>query len=401
MYSQGDIEDAVAAGALAPDQAVNLRNYVATRNGAPTADEEYFRFFLGFNDLFVAYACFFALVAVGWLGTLAPIDGGGATPPMPLLAGLLVAAGSWGLSELFSRRRRFALPSILLNLTFAFGVFATLAMLVALMVGARPEPTTAGVLLAVCAGLTAAAAWLYWRRFRMPIGVMVYVMFGIAALVILIASMLARSSGMNTVLSAMLLLTGIGAFVYAMYWDGRDPRRFGTSNEVGLWLHWLAASLIAYGLTGLFGWTNGVDSAGGAIGMVVIYLLFAVVALIVNRRALLIAGLAPLITAISSLTQGRRGSSRYDDDFDRLSYGGGSDRFGDVGSGMGSGYGRSSGADAMFGTMSTILIISIILLLLAIFWRPLRRALLGILPAGLRARVPAADQMLPGDTTHV
>ena len=56
------------------------------------------------------------LVAIAWIG-------GTISEP---LAGAGVAAASWGLAEYFTRERRMALPSILLLLSFAGGVAATL-----------------------------------------------------------------------------------------------------------------------------------------------------------------------------------------------------------------------------------------------------------------------------------
>ena len=43
MYSHSDIQDAVEGGALTADQAASLRNFVASRTGTPTADEEHGR----------------------------------------------------------------------------------------------------------------------------------------------------------------------------------------------------------------------------------------------------------------------------------------------------------------------------------------------------------------------
>jgi hypothetical protein len=42
----------------------------------------------------------------------------------PGVAGILVAAAAWGLAEFFTRKRRMALPSIVLLLAFVGGVAA-------------------------------------------------------------------------------------------------------------------------------------------------------------------------------------------------------------------------------------------------------------------------------------
>src|SRR6218665_2954076 len=76
MYSQTDINEAVAGGALTEEQANSLRSFIAGRNGVPTADEEHFRFFKGYNDLMCFTACIFGLIAVAWLGRLIQVGSG-------------------------------------------------------------------------------------------------------------------------------------------------------------------------------------------------------------------------------------------------------------------------------------------------------------------------------------
>ena len=395
MYSQGDLEEAVAAGALAPEQAHNLRNFVATRNGAPTADEEYARVFLGFNDAFVGYACLFALLALGMIGATVGDSsrGFGGVPSMGLLVGgALVAGGSWGLSELFLRRGRFAYPGIIMALTLGVGTFVALAGLITMVFDRSPPDEVVGGLLGFfAAGAAAALSWLYWRRFKVPFAAFVFVGMAVVGVIVLILGLTARTGAAGTILPIVVTIAGLAVFAYAMVWDGRDPMRFTARSELGLWLHLLAAILIVIGLTRLLGLTN-IDSVGQAIGMIALYLVLALVALIVNRRALLLIGIGPLIASIALFfNEGSHSRRRYDmDDYD-------TDRFSSSGGGMdsfGGGYGHSNGSDMLLSSTTTLVIISIILLLLAIFWRPLRRGLVSILPAGLRARVPAADQAM-------
>src|SRR3712207_4772850 len=170
MYSDTDLEAAVVAGALSPDAAAGLRNYVATRRATPAVDEEHFRLITGFNDIFVGIAAAILLVAVGWIGqSIGPkIDAAGPSP----LAGLFVAATAWGLAEFFTRRRRMALPSILLLLAFTGGVLMMAFTGIVLAIGTDAfEDNERAITLAVAASTAIAAGvtWLHWRRFRVPI----------------------------------------------------------------------------------------------------------------------------------------------------------------------------------------------------------------------------------------
>ncbi len=54
MYSQNDLDEAVAAGALSADAAAALRAFVDSQRASPAVDEENFRLITGFNDIFVA-----------------------------------------------------------------------------------------------------------------------------------------------------------------------------------------------------------------------------------------------------------------------------------------------------------------------------------------------------------
>jgi hypothetical protein len=67
MYSQQELDDAVASGALTPEAANALRAYIEGRRSA-IPDEEQFRLLTGFNDIFVSIAAVILLFAVGWIG---------------------------------------------------------------------------------------------------------------------------------------------------------------------------------------------------------------------------------------------------------------------------------------------------------------------------------------------
>src|SRR5689334_6651540 len=126
MYSQQELDDAVASRAITADAADALRRYVENQRTVAIPDEEQFRLITGFNDIFVSIAAAILLFAVGWIGQWVgqqsglSIDGG----PSPL-APLFVAVTSWALALFFTARRRMALPSILLLLSFVGGVLLT------------------------------------------------------------------------------------------------------------------------------------------------------------------------------------------------------------------------------------------------------------------------------------
>ena len=140
MYSQNDLDEAVASGAITADSANALRAFTEQQRSTPAVDEEQFRLITGFNDIFVSIAAAILLFAVGFigqnigesLGLVIEFDG-----PSPL-APLFVAATAWGLALFFTAKRRMALPSILLLLAFVGGVFATVGFGLVAVIGEPP-----------------------------------------------------------------------------------------------------------------------------------------------------------------------------------------------------------------------------------------------------------------------
>lgn len=290
MYSESDIDSAVGAGVISSAAADALRNHVAARRETPAVDEEHFRLLTGFNDIFVSIAIALLLVAIAQIGGSIQISG----RMTPAIGGLAVAATAWGLAEYFTRKRRMALPSILLLLAFVGGVAATLA---GLMERINPDlPDRANAVIAagialVCAG----AAWLHWRRFMVPITVAA----GALALAgVVIALVFAAVPATRDGVYPVALLAGIAIFALAMRWDMSDRDRRTRRSDVAFWLHLAAAPLIAhpvFQMLGVFGNDIGI---GTAIIVLALYLVFALVALAIDRRALLVSSLVYVLYAM-------------------------------------------------------------------------------------------------------
>ena len=56
MYSQQELDDAVASGAITASAADALRAHVEAQRSTAIPDEEQFRLITGFNDIFVSIA---------------------------------------------------------------------------------------------------------------------------------------------------------------------------------------------------------------------------------------------------------------------------------------------------------------------------------------------------------
>ena len=362
MYSQQELDDAVASGVVSAEAADALRAHIERQRSTVIPDEEQFRLITGFNDIFVSIAAAILLFALGWIGqwigqsSALIIDHG----PSPL-APLFVAAASWGLALFFTAKRRMALPSILLLLSFVFGVFATSIFSLILAVGpdqANNNNFVTGILAAVSGAAAAVAAWLHWRRFHVPITIAAGAASAASIVVGLVVAALGQDAenAKNLILGLVLLL-GIGVFLFAMWWDGSDRSRITRRADVAFWLHLLAAPMIVHPVFTLLGLNSGNVAVGGALVAVLLYVALGITALAVDRRALLVSALAYVLYALTELFK----------------------KFGAV----------------ELNVALTALVIGSALLLLSAFWHQARAAIVRPLPEGLRERLPVLDRSAP------
>lgn len=287
MYSESEIDAAVTARVISPEAAAALRDYIAAQRAAPAVDEEQFRLLTGFNDIFVSVALALAIGAIAQIGwQLAPWLGG---------AGVALAA--WGAAEYFTRRRRMALPSILLLLAFVGGVAAVPIGILVKLEPDLSEPVSALVGAGV-ATLAGGAAWLHWRRFRVPITVAAGTLAGVAAMLGLVGWLVPRA---EQLLLPVALAGGLATFALAMWWDMSDRERRTRRTDVAFWLHLAAAPLIAHPIFQWLGVFSQEIGAGQALLVLGLYLLFAFVALAIDRRALLVSSLAYVLYAMAAL----------------------------------------------------------------------------------------------------
>ncbi|HMO28344.1 hypothetical protein [Enterovirga sp.] len=356
MISERVLDLAVERGLIAQGQALALRSLARETEAPPPAepepvDEERLRFVSGFADIFVTLGLgLFLGAAVYLVGKVLP----------PALVAAAAAAMSWGLAEFFTRRRRMALPSIVLLLVFVYSSFLALALLFgetgwkslwspwSLRYQGAPEGWGAVSLATAALGAAALAAVHYWR-FRVPITVAA----GICALCLSLLTVLTAlwPSLVGHGLPAILLGLGLCIFTLAMRFDLSDPERATRRTDIAFWLHLLAAPLIVREIFAAIGVPEEGIGVRSAPLVLLIFAFLAVIAILVDRRALLVSGLAYAGWAFASLFQsvGLKG----------------------------------------FTAPVTILVLGAFVLLLSAGWTSLREAALGLLPPRWAARLPS------------
>ena len=102
-----------------------------------------------------------------------------------------------------------------------------------------------------------------------------------------------------------MIASGVAVFAFAMRWDMSDPERKTHRADIAFWLHLVAAPLIAHPLFHAMGvFDNGNLAPGTALGVIALYLAFGLVALAVDRRALLVSALVYVMAALYALIHG-------------------------------------------------------------------------------------------------
>ena len=341
MIEQRDLDAAVGAGIVDAATATRLVQFARDhRRGVAGPDEESFRLLTGFNDIFVTIAIGLLLFALGTLGGRVA----------PAVGAAVVAAAAWGLAEYFTRMRRMALPSIALLLAFVGGVFLLgLAVFTDSMALFGPGVTHAAPGVAMAAALAAVAAFAHWQRFKVPITVAA----GAAAVAGLMLALIGAVTVVAPKLTLVLILVaGLAIFAAAMSFDARDRARVTRWSDVAFWLHLLAAPMIVHPVFALAGLLDGTPAFGAAIAVVLVYAALTLVALAIDRRALLVSALAYVIYAIQALVA------------------------------------AGGGIETSFAL--TALVIGGFLVLLSAAWRSIRARVIAVLPAMVTARLPVA-----------
>lgn len=352
--SEQTLDRAVAEGILSVEQANRLRALEASEFSDAVnedrQDDEKLRFIGGFGDIFVTLGIGLFLGSVAYF-----VQASFGTA----LMWTVTAALSWLLAEFFTRKRRMALPSIALVLSFVGAAFAaaTFAIETVFPTGRPswlPEDALAflqdakGWMIASGAlGAMGLAALHYWR-FRVPITIAAGAATACAAVIALSVTL---APDLTLYLrSALVIVCGVAVFLLAMRYDMADTERLTRKTDIAFWLHLLAAPLIVQPL--MFGFLGGVSDLDSqrATGILAIFLALGLVAIIIDRRAFLVSALAYAGFAFGTLIQ-------------------------------------RSGIQEQ-ATPATLLALGVFVLAISAFWRPLRHAALRLLPESLTRRLP-------------
>lgn len=141
---------------------------------------------------------------------------------------------------------------------------------------------------------------LFYLRYRMP-----FSLLPLSAGLVIMATMQIGLDVLKT--PVIFALFGLLVFVVALWFDSRDTQRISHMSDSGFWLHLVAAPLIVHGVMASMLTSNSgvVEMLGKEVIIIAFFIVFFFVALLIDRRAMLVA---TQLYVIYSLTQLLRSS---------------------------------------------------------------------------------------------
>ena len=339
MIERDDIRAAVASGLINEKQAAGLISLSDSRRGARenlNPGDEPFELFKGFNEIFIVIGLL--ILSTGWWGVVALALGDEIVnlQDYAMVVSLIGAGILWLLSEYFVRKRRMVAPAIALSIMFAanaaFGITAVMSepfMIAQNDFSSVPLPLF----------LSTLAILVYWWRFRVPFAMAMIAVGLFITAIVYAASREGRVADMSEffLLSAggpfawITLVLGILVFAVAMMFDMSDPHRVTRRSANGFWLHVVAAPALVNTMA-----LSLLDQDSNLI-LLAVLMLFAVVAIVIDRRSFLIAAIGYIVALAATVFDGD-------------------------------------------GAALTVLILGVVLLLLGAFWERIRARILRLMP---------------------
>jgi len=282
MISKNKLQQAADQQIIQPHQVDPLYQFLADSNASlkPTINaEEPLKFIRSFGDVFITLGVVLLVIAIN----------------MTDLSGyyyLLPAAGFIVVSEWLVRVRKLALPGIAILLAILYFVNKAIAF-------DHENASTMGI------AILSLTSLLYYLRYRMPFSLLPLAA-GIVAIIII-------QIGLD-VLENPIIFVGLGSvvFIIAMFFDSKDTTRVSHLSDSAFWLHLLAAPLIVHGamVSMLVSEQPWIQSMNKEMLMVIFFTGFFLLALLVDRRALLISTQLYAIYALTQLLQNQLSSGQ-------------------------------------------------------------------------------------------
>ena len=241
--------------------------------------EEPLKFIRSFGDVFITLGVVLLVIAIN----------------MSALSGyfyLIPAVGFISVAEWLVRVRRLALPGIALLTAILYFVNKAIAF-------DHENATIFGL------AILSLTSLLFYLRYKMPFSLLPLAA-GLVAIGII-------QIGLD-VIKHPIIFTGFGliVFIVAMWFDVRDTARLSHLSDSAFWLHLLASPLMVHGamVSMLFSDQAWIQAIGKEVIIVTFFSAILLLALLLDRRAMLISTQLYIIYALTQILQGQLDSTQ-------------------------------------------------------------------------------------------
>ncbi|MDH5445565.1 MAG: hypothetical protein OEY52_08395 [Gammaproteobacteria bacterium] len=273
MINKSQLKQAVAQGIINQQQMDALIT-LTQQSSQHHSGEEHLRFVRGFGDVFITLGILLVAISFNFTGLSGYYYG------VPI--GIFILAAEW-----LVRVRKLSLPGMAILICIIYFVNALFTEL-------GQEKSFYNL------GLITATSLAFYLRYKMP--------FSLLPTAGSIIVMLIYTIGIDIIQQPYLLsLMGLMVFSMAMWFDARDTQRQNYLSDSAFWLHLLAAPLIAHGvmIVLVMAEPGSLLAVNRNLFIISFFVLFFLIALFIDRRALLISSTVYAIYAITQLASGQ------------------------------------------------------------------------------------------------
>ena len=274
MISKKILQQAVNKKIINAEQLDPLYHFLNNENADEdiNSSEEPLKFIRSFGDVFITLGVILLAISIN----MANLSGYFAILPV---VGFIVVA------EWLVRIRRLALPGIAILLSMLF--FVNKAVVI------ESETTTITSL-----AIISLTSLLFYIRYKMP--------FSLLPLAAGLVAIAINQIGMDTLKTPIIFAVfGLLVFVVALWFDSKDTKRLTHLSDSAFWLHLLAAPMIVHGVmvSMLVSEQPLFTAINKEIFIFIFFAAFFLLALFVDRRAMLISTQLYVIYALTQLLQ--------------------------------------------------------------------------------------------------
>ena len=272
MITKSDLEKAAQLNIISAEQVEPLYTFLHAQPSDVTGDnrEEPLRFIRSFGDIFITLGVILLAMSINLSGI------SGIYTLFPITGFILVA-------EWLVRVRRLALPGMALLVSLLFFVYHAMSF-------GSDSP------LYLRFAVLALSSLLFYLRYKMP--------FSVLPLAASLVAMFIVAVDIN-VLDYPIIFAGLGLIIFAaaLWFDAQDTQRVSHLSDTAFWLHLLASPLIVHGVmvTIILSEQSTITVFSKELLMIIFFACFFLVALLLDRRAMLISTQLYIIYALTRI----------------------------------------------------------------------------------------------------